>query len=116
MIDRKVHKIDATDQVLGRLASRIAIILRGKNKADFQPNQDNGDIVEVANVGKLKFTGKKIETKVYQRHSGYPGGLKTEKLSRLMKEKPEQVLRNAVFHMLPNNKLRANMINRLRIS
>jgi len=114
-ITRKTHKIDATDQVLGRLASDIAVLLRGKHKVDFQPNQDRGDIVEVTNVDKMKFKGKKLEQKKYHHYSGYPGGLKEEKLSDLMKENPAKVLHNAVFHMLPKNRLRAEMIKRLRI-
>ena len=114
IITRKTHKLDATDKVLGRLASEIAVLLRGKHKVDFLPHQDKGDIVEVTNVGKMKLTGKKLEQKVYYRHSGYPGGLKEEKIEDLMQKKPERVLHNAVFHMLPKNKLRAAMIKRLR--
>lgn len=115
IITRKIHKLDATDRVLGRLASEIAVLLRGKHKVEFQPHQDRGDIVEVSNVGKMKLTGKKLEQKVYYRHSGYPGGLREDKAEDLMKKKPERVLHNAVFHMLPKNKLRAEMIKRLRI-
>jgi len=114
-IIRKLHKIDATGKVLGRLASEIAVLLRGKHKTDFQPHQDRGDIVEVKNVGQMKITGKKIEQKKYYRHSGYPGGIKEEKLKDLIKENPAKVLHNAVFHMLPVNRLRAKMIKRLRI-
>jgi large subunit ribosomal protein L13 len=114
-IKRKIHKIDAADKVLGRLASEISLLLRGKQKVDFQPNQDRGDIVEVINVDKIKLTGRKREQKKYYRYSGYPGGLKEEKASRLIKEKPEKVLYNAVFHMLPKNRLRSQMIKRLRI-
>lgn len=113
-IERKIHNIDATDRILGRLATEIAVLLRGKHKVDFQPNQDRGDIVEVSNVDKLKFTGAKIDQKRYYRHSGYPGGLKEEKLSDLIKTNPERVLHNAVIHMLPDNRLRAEMIKRLR--
>jgi len=114
-IIRKIHKIDATDKVLGRLASEIAVLLRGKHKVDFQPNQDRGDIVEVSNAGEMKFTGRKLEQKKYHHHSGYPGGIKEESLSDLIKDNPEKVLKNAVVHMLPNNKLRSEMIKRLRI-
>jgi len=81
-IERKMHKIDATDQVVGRLASKIAIYLRGKNKPEFTPNIDGGDIVEVSNIDKLKFTGKKLDQKKYYSYSGYPGGLKEKKMSQ----------------------------------
>lgn len=114
-IDRKIHSIDATDKILGRLASEIAVLLRGKHKVDFQPHEDRGDIVEVSNVDKIKLSGNKINQKKYYHHSGYPGGLKEEKLSDLMKDNPAKVLHTAVFHMLPTNKLRAEMIKRLHI-
>ena len=113
-MERKLHKIDATDRVLGRLATEIAILIRGKHKVTFQPNVDGGDIVEVSNVDKLKFTGNKMDQKKYYRHSGYPGGLKETGLKKKMAEEPHFVLRNAVVHMLPSNKLRKEMIKRLR--
>lgn len=114
-IDRKHHKIDATDQAVGRLASQIAQLLRGKNKVSFSPHIDGGDFVVVSNIGKLKFTGKKIEQKKYYRYSGYPGGLKETKLKDLFANNPGEVLRKAVYQMLPKNKLRANMIKRLTV-
>jgi large subunit ribosomal protein L13 len=113
-MQRNVHTIDATDKVLGRLASSIAILLRGKNKISFQPHLDEGDIVNVKNVGKLKVTGNKMEQKVYYRHSGYPGGIKSKQLKDLMNDKPSEVLRKAVYNMLPKNRLRSEMIKRLR--
>jgi len=79
MIERKLHKIDASGKAPGRLATQIAIILRGKNKPEFEPHIDAGDIVEISNADELKFTGKKIEQKKYHRYSGYPGGLKEKK-------------------------------------
>ena len=115
MDKRKLHKIDATNQATGRLATHIATILRGKNKPEFQPNIDAGDIVEVANVDKLKFTGKKLEQKKYFSYSGYPGGLKEKKLADLKKNNPAYILKHAVKEMLPDNKLRNGMIKRLII-
>ena len=114
-IIRKTHTIDAQGKVLGRLASQIALLLRGKNKVDWQPNVDGGDIVRVKNVGQIKITGRKLGQKVYYHHSSYPGGLKKEKLSELFAKNPSEVLRRAVWNMLPKNKLRKEMIKRLRI-
>lgn len=113
---RNVHKIDAAGKAVGRLASDIAILLRGKNKASFQPNQDEGDIVEISNVADMKITGKKLEQKVYYSHSNYPGGLKETSMKNLMAKNPAEVLRKAVWNMLPKNKLRARMIKRLRVN
>lgn len=115
MAKRNLHKIDATEQSAGRIATKIAAFLRGKNKPEFQPNVDNGDIVEVANIDKLKFTGKKLEQKIYYRHSGYPGGLKETKISDLHENNPAEILRKAVKKMLPATKLRDGMMKRLII-
>jgi large subunit ribosomal protein L13 len=112
---RKTHIIDATGKVLGRLASQIAILLRGKHKPNFFPNKDMGDFVLVKNIKNLKITGKKMEEKKYFRHSGFLGGVKFIPLKKLFKEKPAEVLKRAVFGMLPKNKLRAKMIKRLKI-
>lgn len=109
-------KIDATDKILGRLASEIAKILQGKNKPDFRPEKSGEEIVEVINVNKIKFTGKKFKKKIYYHHSGYPGGLKKITLEELFKKDPKEVLKRAVFGMLPKNKLRKERIKRLRIS
>jgi large subunit ribosomal protein L13 len=114
-MDRKIHKIDAEGKISGRIASQIAIWLRGKHKVEWQPNIDNGDFVEVANVEKMRFTGKKMDQKVYYHHSRHPGGLRETQLKKMMVEKPEFVLWNAVYHMLPANKLRDKMIKRLTI-
>ncbi len=113
-INRKTHEIDASDQILGRLASKIAIILRGKNKADFTPNVDAGDFVVVKNVAKIKLTGNKPTDKVYHHHSGYLGGLKTVKVSDLLKTRPDQILHQAVLRMLPKNRLQKKFIKRLK--
>ena len=112
---RKIHTIDATDKVLGRLAAQIATILRGKNKPEFLPYKDMGDAVNIKNIQKIKITGKKIEQKKYFRHSGYLGGLKETPLKKVLEKNPALVLRRAVFGMLPKNKLRAKMIKKLRI-
>lgn len=115
MTERKLHKIDATDKAVGRLATKIAILLRGKNKPEYKPNIDLGDIVEVSNIKKLKFTGKKLEQKKYYKYSGYPGGLKETKIEKLYKKQPEEILRRAVREMLPPTKLRQGMMKRLII-
>lgn len=111
---RQTHTIDATNKVLGRLATEIAVLLRGKHKPTFQPNQDMGDFVIVKNVGKVKITGKKMENKKYYHHTGYMGGLKTVPMKKIFKRNPAEVLRRAVFGMLPTNKLRAEQIKRLK--
>jgi large subunit ribosomal protein L13 len=114
-IERKTHTIDATDQSVGRIASGIVTLLRGKNKPEFLPNVDGGDMVIVENITKLRFTGTKFGQKVYYSFSGYPGGLKETKLSKLFNDRPDEVLRKAVWNMLPKNRLRQEMIKRLTI-
>jgi len=113
-MERKTYIIDVSGKALGRLASEIAIILTGKNKPDFVPYKDLGDFVMVKNIEKIKFTGKKLEQKKYYRYSGYPGGLKVRKLKEIFKENPQEVLRMAVYRMLPKNKLRKLRIKRLK--
>ena len=115
MTKRNLHTIDAAEQSAGRLATKIAILLRGKNKPEYEPYIDNGDIVEVVNIDKLKFTGKKIEQKKYFRYSGYPGGLKETKMGDLAKSNPAEILKRAVRKMLPATKLRDGMMKRLII-
>jgi len=114
-IDRKNHKLDATGQSLGRLATVVAKLLMGKHKASYQPNIDNGDFVVVENIIKAKFEGKKLEQKQMHRFSGYPGGIKTEKLGDVFYKKPDKIFRRIVDHMLPKNKLQAKRIKRLTI-
>lgn len=111
---RKIHKIDATGKVLGRLASEIAVLLRGKHRPDFLPYKDTGDFVTVKNAVKIKLTGKKVDQKVYYRHTGYLGGLKETPVKKLLKENPKEILRRAVYGMLPKNKLRDRQIKRLK--
>jgi len=115
MVKRETHTIDATNKILGRLAVEISILLRGKQKQDFVPYQDIGDFVIIKNITKLKVTGKKMEQKEYFRHSaGYLGGEKKIPLKKLFETDPTQVLKKAVFGMLPRNKLRAEQIKRLK--
>ena len=115
MIDRKYHIFNAEDAVLGRLATDIAKVLRGKNKVDFTPNIDGGDFAVVINSDKLRVTGKKGEDKIYHRFSGYPGGITSTKLGDQVKKDSTKVVKSAVYHMLPKNKLRDRMITRLLI-
>ena len=112
---RETHTIDASGRVLGRLASEIVVLLRGKHKPDFVPYKDTGDLVIVKNIEKLKFTGKKLQKEKYYHHTGYLGSLKELPLEKLFKENPAEVIRKAVFGMLPRNKLRAEQIKRLKI-
>jgi len=114
-IERKLHQLDASGQTVGRLATQIVLFLRGKNKPEYVPHIDAGDIVEVKNVKDLKFTGKKLEKNVYHHYSGYQGGLKNTKLKKLMDEKPDEVLRRAVKEMLPGNRTREKLLKRLII-
>ncbi|RKY39908.1 MAG: 50S ribosomal protein L13 [Candidatus Omnitrophota bacterium] len=112
---RRFYLIDAQGKVLGRLATRIADILRGKHKPDFAPHQDKGDYVIVINAEKVRVTGKKRESKVYRHYSGYPGGLKEETFAQLLARKPERIIMLAVKGMLPKNKLARRMIRRLKV-
>lgn len=116
MDERKTIKIDAENKIVGRLASKIAVLLRGKQKPSFMPNKDIGDYVVVKNVVKIKFTGKKAENKIYYSHSGFIGGLKARTAKKLFIENPKEILRKAVYGMLPKNKLRNKQIKRLKIS
>ena len=109
------YLIDAKGKVLGRLATGIVPILRGKNKASFTPNLDGGDHVIVVNADKIVVTGKKKEDKEYFSHSGFPGGVKFIKLEQLMADKPGEVLMKAVKGMMPKNRLSRGMLRRLKI-
>ena len=113
--ERKTHKIDASGQTVGRLATRIATLLRGKHKPEYQPHIDGGDTVCVANAAQLRFTGKKLFQKQYHHFSGYIGGLKSKKMAEVFAKEPEQVLFRAVRDMLPATKLRPKMLKRLII-
>ena len=114
-MERKLHKIDVEGKSVGRVATGIAMLLRGKNKPEFLPHQDCGDIVEVSDIDKLKFTGKKLLQKKYYKYSGYPGGLKEKKMGDVFKIDPGDVLRRAVREMLPPVRFRRDMIKRLII-
>ena len=111
---KEVYHIDAQDKVVGRLATEIAVLLRGKQKADYQPHILSSDEVVVKNVDKMKITGQKRDQKMFYRHSGYPGGLKSISLGELMKKDPARVLKLAVWNMLPKNRLRAQLIKHLK--
>jgi large subunit ribosomal protein L13 len=114
-IERNWYVVDANDKVLGRLATAIAMVLRGKNKPIFTPHMDTGDFVIVINAEKVKLTGNKLNDKKYYSHSGYPGGLKETTAGKLLKEKPERVLISAVRGMLPKNSLGRQLIKKLKI-
>ncbi|OIO45506.1 MAG: 50S ribosomal protein L13 [Parcubacteria group bacterium CG1_02_37_51] len=112
-IERKFHKLDATGVSAGRLASTVAILLIGKNKVDYTPQYDLGDFVQISNIGKLKFTGNKLETKIYYRNTGYIGNLKSTKLSEYMATRPDFIFKKIVRNMLPDNRLRVARLKRL---
>lgn len=114
-VERKWYLIDAEGQILGRLASKIANILRGKNKPEFTPHIDTGDFVIVINADKVAVTGKKVTDKMYYSHSGYPSGLKTASYKELMEKFPARALEKAVKGMLPHNTLGAEQFNKLKI-
>lgn len=114
-IKREKHTIDASSKILGRLASEIATILMGKNKANYVPYLDMGDYVIVTNATKVKLSGKKELEKKYVRHSGYPGGLKSATFAIMINKKPEYVIEHAVKGMLPRNRLGRQMIKKLTI-
>ena len=114
-INRKWYLIDAEGKILGRLATKIATILRGKNKPNFTPSMDLGDYVVVVNAEKIKVTGNKLNGKVYRYHTPYMGGLKTTTLGKLLEKKPELVIKKAVQGMIPHNKLGSAVIKKLKI-
>lgn len=114
-INPKWYVVDATDMVLGRLASQVAAIIRGKNKPTFTPNADTGDYVIVVNADKVVLTGNKEYQKEYKRYSGYAGGLKTTSYKDMMATHPERIVEHAVLGMLPHNKLGRQMAKKLRV-
>ncbi len=111
---KETHTIDAEGKVLGRLATQIAGLLRGKQRPDFAPNKDIADVVVIKNVDKIKITGKKYTDKIYYRHTGYLGGLKETTYKKVFEKNPSEVLKRAVYGMLPKNKLRDKQIKRLK--
>ena len=114
-IERQWVVIDAQDQVLGRLATRVATILRGKNKPIFTNHVDTGDFVIIVNAEKVRLTGNKLDAKMYYRHSGYPGGIKGMTAREMLERKPEQVIKNAVKGMLPKNRLASKVLTKLKV-
>jgi len=114
-IERKWYVVDASGQVLGRLATKIATRLRGKHKPIFTPHLDTGDFIIVVNADKIRLTGKKLENKMYYRHSGYLGGLKSFTAKKMLETKPEEVIRLAVRRMLPKNRLGRKQLKKLKI-
>jgi len=114
-IERKWYVIDAADQRLGRLATEIAQILRGKNKPTYTPHMDTGDFVVVLNAEKVQVTGRKREQKLYRRHSGRPGGMKTETFAKLQDRVPERIIEQAVKGMLPKNALGRQLFTKLKV-
>jgi len=114
-VPRNWYLVDAQGKVLGRLASRIAMVLRGKTKPVFTPHMDTGDFVVVVNAAQVQLTGRKLDNKIYYRHSGYIGGLKEISARRQLQKKPEEVLRHAVRGMLPKNSLGRKLLKKLKI-
>ncbi|CAN5692012.1 50S ribosomal protein L13 [soil metagenome] len=114
-VERKWHVIDAEDKTLGRLASEIARILRGKNKPQYTPHIDTGDFVVVVNADRVKVSGKKADQKLYRRHTGYPGGLREVSYEQMMDRKPTEILRKAVWGMIPKTRLGRRQFKKLKI-
>lgn len=114
-VERKWYIVDAEGKTLGRLASEVASIIRGKHKPEFTPNVDTGDFVVVINASKIELTGKKLTKKMYYRHSHYPGGLKATSAGDMIKNKPERIIELAVFGMLPKNRLGDAMKTKLKV-
>jgi large subunit ribosomal protein L13 len=114
-VQRDWRVVDADGATLGRLATQVATILRGKHKTTFTPSLDTGDPVIIVNAAKIKVTGNKLKDKMYVRHSGYPGGFRAENLERLLERRPEEVIRRAVRGMLPQNRLGEQMIRKLHV-
>ncbi len=114
-IEREWHVINASDKVLGRLATQVANLLMGKHKPIFCRNLDTGDFVVIINADKVRVTGNKAKQKLYYRHSGYPGGLKSVSLEKMMQTNPARVIEHAVKGMLPHNRLGAKMVKKLKV-
>jgi large subunit ribosomal protein L13 len=114
-VERKWYVIDAEGKTLGRLASEIARILRGKNKPQYTPHVDVGDFVVVVNAEKVIVTGRKAEQKIYRRHSGYPGGMKETSYGQMMERRPEEIVRKAVYGMIPRTRLARQQMRKLKI-
>jgi large subunit ribosomal protein L13 len=114
-VERAWYVVDAQDQVLGRLASEVASVLRGKRKPSYTPHVDDGDFVIVVNAARVRLTGRKRESKVYYRHTGYPGGIRSVTAGRLLETRPERVIEAAVRGMLPHSPLGRKMFRKLKV-
>jgi large subunit ribosomal protein L13 len=114
-VEQKWYVVDAKDAVLGRLAVKIATQITGKNKTIYTPNTDTGDFIIVINAEKIKLTGRKLDNKVYYRHSGYPGGLRAETARERMKRCPEKIITDAVWGMIPKGRLGRAMLRKLKV-
>ena len=114
-VERKWYVVDAEGQTLGRLASELARILRGKNKPQYTPHVDTGDFVIVVNADRINVSGRKAEQKVYRRHTGYPGGLRETSYEQMLDRKPTEVLRKAVYGMMPKTRLARQQFKKLKI-
>jgi len=114
-IEKKWWLVNAEGKILGRLATEVAVLLRGKNKPEFADFMDCGDYVVVINAEKIKVSGRKVENKIYYSHSGYPGGIKEKSLGELIKNKPEEVIKKAVWGMIPKNKLGRSVYKKLKV-
>ena len=114
-IDRQWYLVDAENQTLGRLATEVASVLRGKNKASFTPHLDTGDFVVVVNADKIRVSGNKPQQKLYRRHSGRPGGMKVETFAHLQERLPERIVEKAIKGMLPHNALGRQMFRKLKV-
>lgn len=114
-IDRMWHVVDATDQVMGRLSAKVAVILMGKHKPQYTPHHDVGDFVIVTNVEKMRLTGSKLDQKMFQSYSGYPGGLRSRSYRWMMENQPQRLLQRSVRRMLPKNRLARRQLLKLKI-
>jgi large subunit ribosomal protein L13 len=114
-VERKWYVVDAEGKTLGRLATEVAKVLRGKNKPQYTPHVDVGDFVVVVNAEKVAVTGKKAEQKVYRRHSGYPGGMRETSYRRMLERRPTEILRKAVYGMMPKTRLARQQFRKLKI-
>lgn len=114
-VEQKWYVVDAKDAILGRLAVKIATQITGKNKTIYTPNTDTGDFVIVINAEKIKLTGRKLDNKMYYRHSGYPGGLRAETARERIKRRPEKIISDAVWGMIPKGRLGRAMLRKLKV-
>lgn len=114
-LERKWYVVDATDKPLGRLASQVAAILRGKHKPIYTPHVDTGDHVIVINADKIRLTGRKLQKKIYYRHTGYPGGIRQRTAAQMLEKQPERVIELAVKRMLPDNRLGRRQFLKLKV-